>query len=450
MRENMCIVIAVSLVGYASCHALGQVPETVLYTQATAQERAAGSAQNALVVPERLEGPLDETLSKKSKVSSVRTAVSPKGEVAIAWEATRFARKVGLFVLGRDNSKSTVFINKNGANPYWMMPYKSLVWHKGHWYLLWSTIEGEIPNRKVRGALVRVDKSGGKIVTTMPNVEVSTIGDWIFSRGDVLDVFSAGYYNPPFSFPDSGMENQRVTHFSGKLNSWGRKTTIRDIHWRELRVSREQEYQVLQHTSGKYDLLFEKWGTPLENPYRDIYCIRNILASGGRITPIGRCYINSTRSAVVLPNGGVVVMWLENPRSTIPSRIVATEYNPDKELSDEGWTEPIAITRGVGSYYSSLAAAATADERVYAVWRNKEKNLTYICRSSEGIWGNPANTSLHIGEYNWLISREQGLVLVTKIDGNLYWCQLITHKLNLPPANLQSSSLQAMTRSDKE
>jgi hypothetical protein len=316
-----------------------------------------------------------------------------------------YGRKIGVFLLGRDNSKSTVFINKNGANPYWMVPYKSLVWCKGHWHLLWSTLEGKIPNRKVRGALVRVDKSGGKIVTTMPNVEVSTIGDWIFRRGDVLDVFSAGNYNPPFSFPDSGMENQRVTHFSGKLNSWGRKTTIRDIHWKELRVSREQEYQVLQHTSGKYDLLFEKWGTPLENPYREIYCIRNILASGGRITPIGRCYINSTRSAVVLPNGGVVVMWLENPRSTIPSRIVSTEYNPDKGLSDGGWTEPRAITRGVGSYYSSLA-------------------LTYICRPSEGIWGNPVNASLHVGKYNWLISTGDNLVLVTQVDGNLYWCRL--------------------------
>ena len=107
------------------------------------------------------------------------------------------------------------------------------------------------------------------------------------------------------------------------------------------------------------------------------------------------------------------------PEDDSVARLAAAEMSPTGR-----WTAPFELARGENWNYETFAAAGTADGKVVAIFRNPDHCLSYIVGTPDGRWGEPVVTSLRIGRENRLVALPDCMVLVTLMDGNLYWCKL--------------------------
>ena len=80
-----------------------------------------------------------------------------------------------------------------------------------------------------------------------------------------------------------------------------------------------------------------------------------------------------------------------------------------------------------GINWGGLAVARLdLDDRalVLALWSGPDSRLAYSIRTDLGDWSTPTETSLEIGRTNWLVSTDDGLVLITRYRSGFYWARL--------------------------
>ncbi len=428
-------------------------------------ERERATQELRLGVPSRLEGPLDSQLPPlcRAEWSSLLAISAPDGAVAVVWRRSvdheRFerinpdgsvadpgdlssmayrvkgtdkvypsyrdvqdivppGRRLGVVVLrSQDAGKATLIDTSFLAD--WSALGGNLVWfwHEGNLYCVRSDADRLVFAGTAEGRL--------SVVAEIPMPEASSPLA-VFGRRGNVHVFGVETYYRPGEPPPcfGGSASYRYWHRGGVVGSLGSRTAFRDYYgkWR-----RDDQLQVIDLGDNRFGLLFQDHSWDLATGFESHpLCYQAGLLDGQRRpAPIANVRDLSRIVGLPMPDGGAAALWMEQivsrnrPGDIRVARLAASEMS-----SADRWTAPFELARGENWNYETFAAASTRDGKVVGIWRDGRGCLAYIVRTPTGRWGKPVVSSLRIGPENQLVALPDSLILVTLLEGNLYWCKL--------------------------
>lgn len=449
-------------------------------------------------VPSQLQGPIDETLPTFGTVYYARVCAGTRGRLGIVWvrdvatmdlqwdasaavwrvrgseqtlkpgprlmdgipslprQSDVFAEGelVGMCVLGPNGVERSEFLPGIGpesghigdvvgkpafCNDEWHVPLA-----------LWPhRTEGTV--LRPRGIAVAAFSERGWSSPRVLLPEIAGMDLCLFEGIGQTDVFWFEYYNLRFDLPDfmGGHERERLQH---ALVAEGQAPAISAVYHRPNIPHSIWETQswIVPLGGGRYDLIRRRYtnaGKHATDPEELIH-VPNLLGGfGGSGVTIGRPELNSEVAVLALSRQRLQVLWLEEIYDDPASCISRTYRLVETHLGGWLWTRPRAVLADKGPWrYSGFAATtfqAGDEELVLALWPGKEGHLTYTIGSGWHGWSAPVTTDLVIGSPNWVVNCGDGLMLVTRVKNNLYWCRFtVASDSNAPPPAMPPISKQ--------
>jgi hypothetical protein len=457
-----------SVVLVASC-----TPSTGSYALPLA-ERQMETVGLRLSVPASLDGPLDTALHRFCEVdrTSVEVARSSTGDIALAWDravdwhrfeiiehrwqpmADRAAelpdkyrltgtdetfdgvprdedvipegQRAAAAVLRRGAVVPEVFAVGIGRKTVAVHPGKRIFWSQGQLHCIWMPYGPAVLSRLTGprpGALAELPVESSAVLSVHEDAQ----GPRVFG---VRSYYRDG--EPPPCF--GGSSSSEYWHSVGIPSPTAPRRIFRDVYlkWRD-----ESPVAVVRSGADGFGMLvlvdhssifLDPW------PEQDVYWQEGI--TEGRRSPVilGKTYIEATHTAVTRSDGEPTVVWMEEvSRRNRCGDVPVIRLAVVEKRGEGAWRRPMEIARGEHWSHYGLAVAAGADNTVYALWPDEDRRLNYVARSAEGVWGPPVRTSLRIGTRNWLVPAGEGqFVLVTYLEGNLYWCRVAPARAEPP------------------
>lgn len=397
-------------------------------------QQQTGRPEGRLEVPVRLVGPLDKTLPANGFVSHLTACADRDDALAVVWlrEAEPIARVkfepgevLGFSVVRAGGDIRTSLISDLGHKHVLDGP-GAIFYSKSGWrWVLSLTYPNLQPLGNMGIAVFPLTEGGlGEPVLAAVNELSKFIS--LIPRDSALDLFWL-----------SRLDGDRPDFMGGGSIPVVKHTSMTDKSGQSPRVvyrfpnSRDEitwDPRIIRAANDRLDLIVvRRNASRSDRVLQELVHVRDFTASTRKPERIAMLHLNSTWVPLVLPNGNIHVVWLEQAPGVEDSWGPRTSRLMEASFANSRWSAPKEIGRGDGWDYRSLAAdVVNSDDvsRLVAVWQGTGKHMTYAVASDE-LWSSPINTALPIGERkNMLCAQADWVWLITCLDRNLFCCRM--------------------------
>ncbi len=385
------------------------------------------------VVPTAMFGPLDQDLPPSMSVRDFHAAVGRGGRVGVVWnrqktssEKTPPDQLTCMAVIGsRGVERAAGF---SGYPPSgWYDGMRAAAYLNERWYGLVTLYHGmEQPYLHHSVALVGFDEDGWGQPEEVLDQHVPLERAQMHAEGETLHLFWLESYLPLLAFPDSGMERERLMGTTIRRGGRGRVVTLYDLpkRWGLYELA-----GCLPAGDSRFTFLFayRAYGGRQPDQLATISVPTTWFAWPA---PLYSQYLLAGKSICVPLSGGRGQFVGLHERFS-RTRVCATEDDAvlllGADVNGQDWASVREIARGRDWSAKSVAVRvlqAGSAEGVLAVWRGSGGRLTYAIGTGTGTWSDPVETSLVVGNEIWIGGEGTTSTLLTRMDGNLYWCRL--------------------------
>jgi hypothetical protein len=384
-------------------------------------ETVHAAARWELEVPPVLNGPLGHC----EGFPRVHCCAGDNGRVGLVWQSgpTGYVGASSMAVLG-DAVEASAPFKRYPAEAY-PIEISAVAFLEGKWYGVTDFLPpqggpGTDPTKFGVALLPFYADGWEQPQLVLPGVALGSLGASACGHDDTIDLFWIDLYLPRMAFPDSGLEREQLWYARVRPGQPGSPRKLCDLPGPHSHCLSPTYLRV---DSDRYDLVYARSLSVWPGSYStDLMCLPNVLQpdlTGPRHCAPMKEGSGWSLQAAGLPDHRAVALWLEGATTTEPDKLVQAEFANDRIVCSGD------VARGFKWDGLTMARLGSEDPTgVVAVWSGHQRHLTYAIRRGVGQWSTPLETALKIGRFNWLVSTDDGLVLVTENDSNLYWARL--------------------------